>query len=481
MADILRLTRLLQDTATYTSVDLLTTDAMKLQAHSFRTRTAPMEGNYSYGTFGAQQNFDHFGVVTETIPLFGNAASTAITERLNDIEHMLERARKHHDDPVMFMPVWLEWQTGGELGTKRALVYEGSLQFGTSIGNDAFIGNNQLIATLVLTRHPFWESSSISAAYPDPPYSLEADGDFFVISNINGLAPARIDETGINSTNNRANPITNVWLGIRPEHNGTDDFDPSWELRYGTMGTDAEVTTGTNYVTVDFSGTETPLTERVGITVEQALNEGNPSTGINFSHMAGRYLVLCRCYVGASTTVGLQMRHGYSGSAAQPGNEIFIENTSYELVELGEVQIPTSRLGYGGGLNPFIRQMEIQLWAERVDGSGSLFLDELILIPSRHFVYVEGIEASSVAGASVATRPNDTVLSYGRTTDDVDLMPVPAPTNWYLPPNNSILVVAAQRASSHVRTDILAISLQFYPRWYSYYGSTSSGSDITSG
>jgi hypothetical protein len=246
-----------------------------------------------------------------------------------------------------------------------------------------------------------------------------------------------------------------------------------WELEDGTPGTDAtaaEITGASpadgasNQITVDFS-TNT-LINRIGMTVDDAIGDSN------YRHAIGRYMVLLRYSMeDGDTDIVAEMRTGYPSNTtfAPHGEHVLDGTTAWRLEPMGEIQIPSWPFRENAGDPDLVsRDFTIQIHAERTAGTGDLYLDALILIPSEHFMSLEGaiIEYDGFA-AEVFAR----ISEYGEEVAlffDVDQRIksnlVASFNNFVYPIEGGLLVVAGERTSSSVVTDTVKFAVSWYPR-----------------
>jgi len=465
MAVVLRLANVGQTT----TVDLRS-GILELVDRSWRTRTAPVEGQYRHTPYGAQPGFSYFGIVVETMDLVGVDTVAHLVGAANDIEEMLELARLFHTDPLRSESIWLEVNADGE-SARRALLYKGSLQYPTDVGISALLENGTVQASLALSRHPLWEDTVYSSVDED---DISCLGGTFSFSSVAGVCPARLWRTIVRGRNGGGGPLMRFWCGIRPKYLGLTDFTPLWELEDGTAHIDtSEVVdvgaSGGKKLQVTFA-TQTDLIKRAQICVAH-LAGGS----LNSNDFYGRYLVLVRAKLSGSGTCAVQMKAGYSSYSGvlSPSEIVYIDNTNWRLWELGEIQIPPG--GVLAGVTSGARYAEIQVWAERVSGTPLLDLDCLVLIPATHFLYGDGAEIEYVIGATrpatITVREDDLTAAQANFGGTAEAYLDYLVRDWYLPVGDSMFVLAAERNGGHYLTDAVDVDLSYFPRWLSYRGS----------
>lgn len=406
-------------------------------------------------------------LIIETMDVIAAGTVTAITAAEAEINDLLERAALFHNDSLVQDSVWLEWSTDSEPGAgtyaaKRALLYGGALQVDQpDISVGGFL-QGSLFAKLILIRHPLWEElieeevndSSVSLWCGE--VSLSAYG---YSGGYSGTAPSRIEVLQFAI----GNAIYKMWVGIRDLYQGVTDFDPKWELEDGTNGTDTTTQTvsgasGGDVKQCTFSG-DSSMVERVSIAISDVLASGSEE------HFIGRYLVLLRCQLSSAGSCLIKMYHGLSNQVGfVPSEAVFMDNTGWELIELGHIQIPPD--GYRDQLSnrTALEDFTISIHAEQLSGSGNLNLDALCLIPSDHIVSVDQIGANPF-GLYIETFEDDTAIARVISSSVPVDIPELAISAWHLPRDPGIMVIAGQRETSHVLTDdITSLNLQWYPR-----------------
>jgi len=475
VAAVLRFTDQSSPADTY---DLLS-GTLRLVEQSWRTRTPAVVGSYRHVPYGAQPQFSHFGVVVEQMDLIGEDSASGLITAVNKIEDFLERARLNRMMLQRSNNIWLEGNVDGE-NIRRALVYEGSLVYPTSVGISPLMPRQVLRAKLSVSRHPFWENAAATSATQN---NVSCLGGTWYSSSGTGRAPGRIGNFQINGRNGGGGPLYRFWVGIREYLWGYSGFVPVWEAEDGTNNNPATDTSdqasaaasGGYYVQCGFT-TTTAMTKRFTIRGRDV------SAGWG---MRGRYLVVARLRVGTGTTCAVQIKTGLSGgNALDPREIVYVDDavfgTNWHMVELGEVDIPpVGTQFYGRPQGDLEAETTIEVWAERVSGNNGLGIDCLIMIPSRHIAFVEG-GAVQYDGGPPATRKPVRIFTYA--DDTVDAMSYEYQSiadntvgfsvrDFYLPHEGWLVVLAGERATQSVLGDAVDVAMDYYARWPSYRGS----------
>lgn len=366
------------------------------------------------------------GTFVETMEVKTGSSDTTAIASIEMVARLDHLAKSYHDDPTNAEPVYYQ-RYGDSLTAQQAIVYECNYTPIPRAMYDPLLGNSGVsFGALQITRGT-WEGTADVSLYAGGP------GDFggtALLSNTYiGSAGSRITEAGVyGSMDNATNPITDMWLGIKPLGAGYTSFQSVWNLHAGTVFTDASVyddssgfspgsgPVDTNVIKVTFA-TDATMVKRCSITVKD-LSLTNPG------HMAGEYIVIGRMRSDAGTCVyNVEMKSTYASMLyitppVTPHGEVTYDTAdylydngeNYQALELGKITIPAS--GYSE-LTPsqyYIKGFELQFWAERVSGSGNLLLDSLCMIPARHYLKMTGGYSYYVAGV-----PEGEPASYSST------------------------------------------------------------------
>lgn len=399
--------------------------------------------------------------VWEIIELISDTADSTARSEMAKLGRLIHRARNIVKDELSSKTVWLEWVSEGE-PVKRSRVVDGSIEILADGIYSPLMGVDSIKVTLALKRKNSWENTAYTTASTE---GLSVTGGKWLIGNDAGNLPQRIRRLNI-STNTVLK--TKYWVGIRPIYQGTTDFDPLWECEDGTNYTDASDVgdggaSGGNLVRVSFSGTPT-LAKRFKTSVNDVLGGGNAN------HFIGKYQVLCRCRVDAGNTQArIQLRSGFFYSAHELEtviqDTVIDGQTTWNLVELGEVQFPSmgNRDGLASGQ---LFTTTLAIFAERLSAGGTIDFDAFILIPSEYFFSCESLDEGVGSGPTVYKNSLGDQFVVGRTStvwSNIDY----SITNWEYPLGGGLLVCAAE-GSSHTLTGTLDIDVHLYPQWQTY-------------
>jgi len=452
------------------------------------TQPAPLKQSELVLPFGNQASSVGYSPAIESLSLATFGCQDDIRQAVRSLETFLENAAAHHDDPLVYSPQWIEWITPGE-APKRSLLTGGTWSPVTNPPIWPMLEGTILRVNSAIRRHPLWENVSISVDSKAPVGSdVSSVGGTYLITGNEGDVPSRIESMRFGEGEDIIYPylgglaaITKIWAGFRPEYKGLTDFVPVWECEStgtpgghstiddaATLDNAAPLYISSNVSTAQTTFVDTNLNRILHITIN------NVSGGANYSHFAGRYLVLCRCWVDAGEAF-LQMRHGWEDSASVTAcDPVKVDNDRALYKELGTIQIPPPGLWetYYGGFNDQCGRFTIWLYSQNVDAD-TMDLDCLVLIPADYIVKVEDAYIWTEAAANyysvIETLPNERVIgySYGVGATYRANMSV-SPNQWYMPHGTSLLVVAGEEAADQVVDDMINIIPRWYPRWISY-------------
>lgn len=466
----------------------LLSGVLKVTNWGWDTQPTALQQRITQLPFGIQASSLGYPQVVETLAVMASGCQDDIRDAIRQLEEFLENAKAYMDDPVYHDPHWLQWQSEGE-DEKRSLICGGTWQWVHSPPSSwPMIDGDKLLLRLAMTRHPLWEDVNYASNWSVTDGLSSVGGTLSF--NTDGRVPARIaaTEMSCDDVSVYSDAITTLWMGFRPKYWGLSSFNPVWECEstanggYSTLDVDtADNADGTSssgfHALTTFADTD--MDRRLYINVYTV----NGLTRADAADFAGRYLVLCRCWIGsAGQSATIQMKSGYGPTplATLTVHEpIVIDHSDALYVEMGQIQIPPpgiwdSTLGITGTTtDDQCSDFTIELWAQSIDAD-TMAWDTLVLIPCDYFVKVEDAYLYYLAGdfnMAIIRNPDERLFAYNHvdTGGNYAIRSATVAANqWYIPPGDSLLVVAAQRADEQVIADDLTGVFAYYPRWTSY-------------
>lgn len=420
-------------------------------------------------------------LIWQPISLVSGASDNAVRSTKRSIDEYIEKALRYRNNPSEKNPVWLYWQSDNEIA-KRCVIFDGESELiSRAPFNTPLLGREGAIINMVLQRHPFWESESPESTMATG--NISAFGGGATLVAIDGTTEGRIQKTRITSATTP--DLSQFWVGLQPNRNGVANLVPVWEAEDMTPNDPGEVSTvvdasasGGEYVAIDFTQGTGMLPRLATVMSNHVLNTNH------YIQHVGRWLVLLRCRVNASTTQALvRMRAGWGPAtkASTVTTQILDGQTSFRLVEFGEIQIPPA--GYRDSV---LASSELGFYqmvfdAERLSASGSLHVDAVCLIPSEHMIAIDTspTEIDSTGGTKLDVYTTaawpfipDSQYAHAISSGDLIVYAVTPPTfrDWHYPTIGGRIIAAAQPAiGAHDINATLNLSqIIVYPRWKSY-------------
>lgn len=366
--------------------------------------------------------------------------------------------------------VWLRAKLGNETNPRQALILSVKRSPVVTVF-DAPAGRSNIIREyqLGLDRIAWWEDTTEDTFTVSHSPGINVLGGMWNYGTIIGDVPARMGRLKLTSTNG----LRELWIGFRSPRFGTPaNLQPIWELELGSTGTDTTAgspgsdatASNSNKITTTFA-TDATLISRITILATNVT--------LNPDDQRGTFQVLLRakCSNG-STTCRARLRSGYvaSETGMDSRSRIVISGTSWLLYEMGEVQIPSPGRVLTTLFQP-INAFAFGIDAERIAGSGNLEMDCLILIPTAEgFCYVDAANLNSTSNpVNLFDRPDgktDGVQILSGTIGGV----VTTKIFGGVPVGNGNLVVAGQRSTQTIKTDVIGFELYTFARWATLRG-----------
>jgi hypothetical protein len=423
-------------------------------------------------------------VIVERMSLVATGTDAAIRAGEVALDQFIEKVSRYRDT-LEVDEYWLNARSDTET-SKRSLIIKGDLiQLSRASLITHLLGGGAGHYSLVLERLPFWEAETTTPVelLGTTVYAWGGVKDASSVGG--GSLAARISGLDISGINGAGGPLDRVWFGVKPTRDGVSGFVPVWEMEWGTPGTDTALgsevgaspsgSSVNNKLTTTFS--TTTMVKRAEISVFDAITNagGTPLT----DHHVGRFLVLLRCKVSSGSTIGVQMKTGLQGGTNRaPGRIVYVDNTSYRLIPLGHITIPSQPWRESISTAYTIRQTLAEIHASVVTANGGtdlLELDAIGIVPAEHFVYAEG--ADVLAGAAwentlyFRTLPDGAKAVGCQTSGAAEMMEVDYDMrDFRFPVEGGLCVLFGERTASHVLTDQVKFWLTFYKTYANRYG-----------
>lgn len=401
---------------------------------------------------------------------------------MQSLDQMRRWAAMYRSMETIYEPVWLHAKMDGESGERRACIR--SIESDWRSNQIAEIGPaaaHDALMRLVMERHPYWEALTATTGT-----SLTVENDDAALSHSYGTpggdVGARIEELQIQRPND-AWPVglDRLWIGLRTV--GTPaNFVPVWEIEnaLSQVGTDLSAATGdagcspngAGYKrTVSFA-TETGWANRWGVALGNVTSDETDNLG--------RFLWLLRYKVDSGTEceVHLRWRSWYDApdGSSIDGPTKTADNTSWDFLEMGDGQLPphSMKVDITSSWEYWVRLSNVEIWARRTAGSGSLHLDCLCLIP---------IDEGYLIAKDIGNTGSLYTFRYYMTADDKGLTllmdqynepinwPMWSESNFYLPPTLGHIILAhAQTSASDIDDTVTIPKIKWFPRWANLRG-----------
>ena len=405
------------------------------------------------------------GTIIESCTLFAKDVDANIISSVDVLDGLAESTRRFLKDKAEGDSVWYEIVADPATEIpKRALIYKIEVR---PLYTNIYIptlGRGAAFYELEFERAVAFEDIT---AIGSTATACNVLGGTITLGAQRGNLPARIQRLNIISSN----ALEEFWIGIRPVGPGVTNFNPLWECENAlTLGADTTIVadaaaSGTTVKTTFASGPS--MANRFIIKLDDV------TASANYHHFVGEYLVLLRCKVDASTTVGVRMFTGYDNTLTAVYQPTYyrpvygITNQNYMYKELGVISIPS--FGYRRMLrnDSLVKNYTIGVQAERTAGSGSnaVYCDCLVLIPYQHFIHISKAEMSAARSVDAYMDELGEINAF-MTESNVVLSNMEVQNNnWEYPVVGGMLVFAAERVTTSDKADSGTVTLTFRRRY----------------
>jgi hypothetical protein len=404
----------------------------------------------------------------ETITL--NVSGTShnnLANRISALSDEIREGQDRIDDPVATDAAYLRWKLPNETAARQALIEDLRYELGDSPYFPPVINHSHMRQLrLSITRRPFWEDIDATNPYWSNVYTYGYLLD--TGSTSAGDASRRLWLTSILAGQGS---LTEMWMGFRTSRYGEKtQLRPVWTCTDGT-GYNNTTASGGDMVWTPGGGADNNLLARLIVRMEDTLAPASV-----FLAQRGTFTVLLRAKsTDATRTFYARLSDGFAGSAQwNTHSRVEVSGTNYLLYNLGTVTIPPMSLRYDGSVSTILKDYALRIEAEEgtTSGSGNLSMERFVLIPQTEgFCHIKGMNLSTSARAYVYTEVDERLSAYSVDGTDIDTPTEFDVINYSLPRDDFCIVFAAQGAAQ-VLTDYVTISMSYFPRWYSFRGTT---------
>jgi len=429
--------------------------------------------------------------VVESLPVIVRGSShDDLATHVQALHEMQYWAGLYLADRMEQTPVWLHAQLYNESNERRALVYSIETTFDTGWyeAESAYYEQSMMIAA---TRGP-WEAT---AALADNGILEESAGACLVMDytygangDVVGDIPARINKFEIATAYDVAalDQYDRFWVGLRSarRHSDLDLFVPVWECEApdADLGIDAALVQDPDaspaLPTGDTKITITPGTATWARRLTIDLGDVTRDFAANY----GRFLALLRAQISEGAWEAQLKFAYYGGVVAAEGPIVEIDELGWDIYEMGQHSIPLRDLhALPIALIPDQAEefYQVQIWARRTAGEGTLDLDCIIMLPiDEGYAVVKGADmdfdlpASNSAYLAIGCSPEDTFQAVATQPDYQGVQVVPQLTtgNFYLPPGDGRAYIVFAGPYVSKITDMISANVLWTPRWLSLRG-----------
>jgi hypothetical protein len=384
-------------------------------------------------------------------------------------------------DGLMQEPVWLHAKMTNEASERRALVRRIDYEWLTpAVSATGYAKKNRGQMRITIEREAYWERTAYCDSTPVTlPGSAAALYDYTLSRDIVGDVDARVNRLWITSAVGHSNRL---WVGVRSSNKidgNAANLEPIWECEDGVNNvSESGIVDVTNTgASPGGAGGKYVKVSEIDLNWDnewhRVYSETFAQVTSNYTDNYGVFLWLLRGRVTSGTwEIGLRFGHSpMSDDEFIRKEPIEILATSWDFHEIAMQQLPIRNLQVPSSLG-VDGQLEIQVWARRVSGSGDLHLDCLCPVPvDEAFLYAENMDTSTTAACAVAQSSfgEQSVITYD-TPGQIKAF------GWcnghlLLPPGDGRMVVVYAREASSVLTDKIILNVRHYERWASLRGS----------
>lgn len=399
-----------------------------------------------------------------------------IMEAYKRLEAIEARIKNKRQRPFEGKSWWLEEGAASEVPYKRAVIYDLSLrrQYMPGISDPLFSeGHDYMVGEISIVTDPENESSVLRTAVPAASVSVLGG---FVRFGAGGTREGRVALLSLQPP--FATYAYNAWVGVRPEAEGSDDFNPlvsfssnTPALAGVTLVADTNAANGTA-VQIDHSAVATPTT----MTPRHLTTLALAHSGANLAHWHGRYRAILRYkIVGTAAQIAVKVYYGTvslgSLDVGIPLETVYLSGTSglYRLADMGEITLPF----YGNYSSRLLDVLSADddcgflAATEFIDGAAAtdhLTLDAIILVPAERLATCANFDQVFTAVNWLMNEYGVTAVlgSYGYAVEGKNSL--------RLPSEGGVIVVLVEDLAGSKKTDAVDLTVKSYNRYGRYAG-----------
>lgn len=431
--------------------------------------------------------------VRESLPVMvAGSSQDDMAMHIQALHEMQVWAALYMSDRMEQTPVWLHAQLNTETNARRALVTGIEITYDSGWYDPEAASFRQTLM-LNVTRGP-WEATaaltSNGVLAEDSWACLVMDYTASPGADVTGDIPARITkfELATQWDIDISEQYDRFWIGLRSarRHADLDWFSPIWECEAtgGTLGTDA-LRVGDATASPKLPAGDTAV-QVSGATVTAWANRLTLELGditSDWEAQYGRFLALLRAKVSAGKWE-VKLKFAYAnGVMAGEGPTVEVDETlGWNWYEMGQHSIPQRDL-HALPVSLIAASAEekyqVQVWARRTSGSGTLDLDCIVQLPiDEGYAVVKGadmdytVDNANAAYLNIGCAPEDTFQAVALIPDTPSLQAVPqlSVNNFYLQPGDGRAYIVYAGPDLSDIYDKISGSVQWVPRWLSLRG-----------
>ncbi len=448
---------------------------------------------------------------TITFSTIAKGTETQIRDAYKDLELLLYRINIWINDKTISEAVFITLKHQGET-ERRTLIKEWTRKDVNDGTSDPMLDKAvMVISDWTFTRHYAWENINIGplsktnisvscntgGAMVGNTSDQTADHDGFEWDDTtdllnDGTRQGRIKKTEVSIPQTTGgNNWDRIWIGMKPVFDTEPALATKW--RAHTNFTDAfgmtKIDTNVDGAVAASDSLNSEVSE-----VDFTASPGTPWSPRLFNQIPhqfrqsarGSYLVLFRMKIQAATStvarVGMFFSWGnflIDQGKADHFEDIYVDDSNWHLYEMGVIQIPPEGMRFDNVVDLDLNSLNIGLNAERVAGTGSVFIDYATLIPQDHFLSVSNAHIGGSTGQfklKVFTTDDDEIVGYGnRDSPDRHYPSEISSHNWTWPADRDkeLLVVTAADgyfgdSEAHEYNKSFDTALTIIQRYYGY-------------